>query len=137
MNRTKPILIADDDSDDRELILSAFTEILPAEKLEIVTDGSEVLNYLDQVTEENELPGLIILDLNMPLLDGFATLKKLKDSIRYRNIPIIILSTSKNMAEMNKCLQLGAADYLTKPNNFTGNLIAARALDSFVGTSYG
>jgi CheY-like chemotaxis protein len=137
MQRAKPILIADDDSDDRELIAAAFSEVLPVEKLEIVPDGTKVLHYLDHLADDNELPGLIMLDLNMPLLDGFSTLKKLKTNDRYKHIPVVILTTSKNMEEMNKCLQLGASDYLTKPNNFTGNLIASRALDSFVGTSYG
>lgn len=132
MKRTKPILIADDDPDDRELIAATFAEILPAEKLEIVSDGLKVLHYLTSL-KKNELPGLIILDLNMPLMDGFITLEKLKGSDRYKHIPVVILTTSKNMDEMNKCLQLGAADYLTKPNNYTGNLIAVRALDSFVG----
>lgn len=134
MKRTKPILIADDDPDDRELIVSAFAEILPAEKLKLVTDGLKVFQYLDQLADENELPGLIVLDLNMPLLNGLDTLKKIKISYRYKHIPVVILTTSKNMDEMNKCLQLGAADYLTKPNNYTGSLIAIRALDSFVGS---
>lgn len=132
MKRIKPILIADDDADDRALSCG-LQRTFVCRKARNCTDGLKVFQYLDKLTDENELPGLIILDLNMPLLDGFDTLRKLKINNRYRHIPVVILTTSKNMDEMNKCLQLGAADYLTKPNNYTGNLIAVRALDSFVG----
>lgn len=135
MNRKKPILIADDDPDDRELIAASFSEILPVEKLHIVTDGLKLLSYLDLLADPNELPGLILLDLNMPILDGFTTLKKLKENNRFKKIPVVVLSTSKNSEDKDKCLKLGAADYLVKPNTFAGSYIAEKALESFLGNS--
>ena len=69
MKRSKPILIVDDDVDDRYLITRAFKDTLLPDKLQLANNGEDALEYLDGVQSDAELPGLIMLDLNMPLLD--------------------------------------------------------------------
>src|SRR5688500_17083088 len=80
-------------------------------------DGREVLQYLENA---NPLPSLIILDLNMPRLDGRQTLGLIKKHPYFASIPVVILSTSDNNAEKEFCTRQGAASYFTKPRHYTG-----------------
>ena len=115
MKRLKLILLVDDDVDDRYLITRAFKDTLLPDKLQLANNGEDALEYLDGVQSDAELPGLIVLDLNMPVLDGMATLRLLKSSPRYKSIPVVIFTTSRNPEEKRKCLELGAADFIIKP----------------------
>jgi CheY-like chemotaxis protein len=78
MKESYTILLADDDPDDQELIVHAFTEVSPSFRLHIVNDGKEVINFLSTVSD-NKLPCLIVLDYNMPELNGAQVLQKLTD----------------------------------------------------------
>ena len=133
MDRTKPILIAEDDPDDRYLLSKSFDEIMQPDKLHFVYNGLEVFNYLDGIPNDSELPGLIVLDINMPLLDGITALKILKKNPRYKHIPALMLTTSANPNEKERCMEIGAADYIIKPYSYAEAKIAARLLNSFVG----
>lgn len=118
------ILIADDDEDDCLLIGQALEESLSAAVACFVGDGEELLHYLQQckTTTHNAnvkpCPDLILLDLNMPRLDGREALKRIKADERTKSIPIVIISTSKNMDDVNLCYKLGANSYFTKPFSF-------------------
>ena len=133
MKRLKPILIVDDDVDDRYLITRAFKDTMLPDKLQLSGNGKEALKYLDGVPNDNELPGLIVLDLNMPVLDGLSTLILLKSSSRYKDIPVVIFTTSQDPAERRRCIELGAADYIVKPNTYSGVKLTAQLLHNFVG----
>ena len=74
------------------------------------------------------LYGLIVLDLNMPAIDGFETLKKLKDHSEYKHIPVIIYTTSRNEAEKERCIQAGAIDYISKPDSYQGHIAVCSML---------
>src|SRR5688572_12022026 len=130
MSIQRTILIADDDPDDRYLINRAFKDIMLPEKLRFVENGQQLLTYLDNIPGDDELPGLIVLDLNMPLIDGMEALKKLKSSHRYKNIPVVIFSTSRNPEEESQVRELGAADFITKPSSYTEVKVAVKLLHS-------
>src|SRR5688500_5041205 len=112
----KQIVLADDDSEDREMILSAFEEIgVKEEAIVSVENGESVLRYLEHCKLDEQLPCLIILDLNMPRMNGTQTLQYLKKHDRFRHITVVIFSTSVNAIERETCLHLGAHSYITKP----------------------
>jgi CheY-like chemotaxis protein len=110
------ILFVDDDKEDRFLIEHAFSELGFKDKIAFLQDGSEVMPYLD--TAASDKTQLIILDLNMPVLNGTETLRLLKQHPQYRNIPVLILSTSVNHIEQENSLQLGALAFREKPARF-------------------
>lgn len=121
MNQTTTstkILYADDDSDDHFFLRESITSTgLPAD-IVYLTDGDQVIRYLEKAGDD--LPSLIVLDLNMPRLNGKQTLERLKTDDRFSNIPVIILSTSTNKMDKEFCTSRGAASYLVKPGHFEG-----------------
>jgi CheY-like chemotaxis protein len=90
-----------------------------------------VIQYLDKLNSESELPSLIVLDLNMPRLSGTETLRMLKNHTVYRHIPVKIFSTSMNDIEKAHCLQLGAEAYIIKPIKFEQCIEIARRFYEF------
>ncbi|MFQ5752415.1 MAG: response regulator [bacterium] len=119
------ILIAEDDPDDRILVTDALQENRLANHLEFVEDGEELLDYLyrrGKYTELNHtpLPGLILLDLNMPRKDGREALKEIKADHILRRIPIVVLTTSKAEEDILRTYDLGVSSFITKPVTFEG-----------------
>ena len=117
------ILLADDDPDDRKLTLDAFAENRLANVLHCVEDGEELMDYLNRRGKfENlrgePLPGLILLDLNMPRKDGREALKEIKANPEFRRIPIVVLTTSKAEEDIVRTYDLGVNSYVTKPVTF-------------------
>ncbi|WP_276374631.1 response regulator [Chryseolinea sp. H1M3-3] len=110
------IFLAEDDEDDQELIRLAFTTLKLKHQLEIVNNGQEMLDALDG---QSTLPCLIILDLNMPILNGIQTLKELKENPRFTKIPKVILTTSDSEENKSKCYSYGATGYFVKPSRMT------------------
>lgn len=131
MTRRPYILIADDDQEDRFLLDIAFKEIGSEEDLRMVEDGVQVMNHLNAIVENDNLPALIVLDLNMPVLSGIDTLMQLKSNDRYKDIPVIIHSTSMYEVEKDRCLQLGAVDFIKKPVSFDQMISTARFLHGY------
>jgi CheY-like chemotaxis protein len=125
---TKPgtlisILIADDDPDDRELTRDALAECRLANEVCFVKDGEELMEFLDRRGEYSSLsdaplPGLILLDLNMPRKDGREALKEIKARPELRRIPIVVLTTSKAEEDILRTYDLGVNSYVTKPVTF-------------------
>jgi len=117
------ILLADDDPDDRQLTRDAFAENRLVNMLHTVEDGEELMEYLrrqgryaDQ--KSAPLPGLILLDLNMPRKDGREALKEIKADPELRRIPIVVLTTSKAEEDILRTYDLGVNSYVTKPVTF-------------------
>jgi CheY-like chemotaxis protein len=132
----QPILIAEDDADDRYLIQTAFSEIGYPEQIDFVENGIEVFSYLDNVytsndNEEKALPGFILLDLNMPKKDGREVLKELKQHPVFKKIPVIVFTTTKNEIEIRRCYELGANSYVVKPISFDALLKVVENIRSF------
>lgn len=108
-------LLADDDSDDKELFSEALRSIDINIVCHITSDGSEALEKLSNLAEK---PHLIFLDINMPVMNGWQCIKALKQDEKYVNIPVIIISTSSHQREMDLAQDFGALCYVTKPNDF-------------------
>ncbi len=109
---THSVFIADDDEDDRLLLQYAFTQHCPECHLRFAEDGLVLLADLDQ---DSSLPCLIILDLNMPRLNGLEALRVLRHSVLYQQTPIVILTTSSDEADKKLAYELGANEFLVKP----------------------
>ena len=115
MTYAKKILYADDDLDDKTWVSEA-TQLLNYQlDIDFVENGRQVFEYLEKLIEE--MPALIVLDLNMPELDGRQTLKKLKNNSKYKNIPVVIVTTSSNKIDVDFCNRFGASLYLVKPDS--------------------
>ena len=115
------ILVAEDDADDLFLMKTALEETGITERVQYVENGVEVINFIESInTEKGECnyPEFILLDLNMPKMDGREVLKKLKSNEAYRKIPIIVFSTTKNQLEVKRCYDLGANTYIVKPVSY-------------------
>jgi CheY-like chemotaxis protein len=113
----KQILIGEDDIDDQEILEEIFLSIDSKLNLTFINDGQKIVSFLENTTVEN-IPGLIILDYNMPHLNGAEILKSLQQNEQVKNVPKIIWSTANADGFKNTCLQLGACEYLVKPSSF-------------------
>jgi two-component system response regulator len=117
------ILMADDDPDDRILMKEALEENLVPNVLHFVEDGKELLDYLKKRGKfefaETFRPGLILLDLNMPKVDGREALRLIKSDPQLRRIPVIVLTTSKAEDDIFKTYDLGVNSFICKPVSFT------------------
>ena len=130
MNKNARILLADDDKEDQLILTDSFSEIGRDNIIQFVDDGEKLLEYLENVAKD-DLPSLIVLDLNMPRMSGTETLVALKANELYKNIPVIIFSTSVNDFEMNKCLETGAEAYITKPVKYEDSIKTAQYFYDF------
>jgi CheY-like chemotaxis protein len=113
----KKILLAEDDKDDQDFFHDFLHDREDIYLLPIASNGEELLAYLKTATE---LPDAIILDQNMPKLNGLQTLQQLKDSDRYSNITVMVYSTSTDETLIKKSNQLGATLVVSKPSSFKG-----------------
>ncbi|AXR06960.1 response regulator [Salinimonas sediminis] len=130
------ILMADDDEDDRLLTLDALKESRVLNNLYCVEDGVELLEYLRREgkyadPKDSPRPSLILLDLNMPRMDGREALQQIKTDPAIRGIPVVILTTSKEEEDMLRGYDLGCASYITKPVNFEGLVDLMRTLGRY------
>lgn len=117
------ILMADDDPDDRLLVQDAFDEIRLANPLVFVEDGIELMDYLHRNgayahLAGTPLPGLILLDLNMPKKDGREALREIKQDPALRTIPIVVLTTSSAEEDILRTYDLGTNSFIVKPVTF-------------------
>ncbi|MCU0877261.1 MAG: response regulator [Pirellulaceae bacterium] len=122
---TKPItiLMADDDADDRQMTLEAFGESRLANDLRFVEDGAELMDYLFHRNryadpQNAPRPGLILLDLNMPKMDGREALQAIKSDPDLKTIRVVVMTTSKADEDILRTYDLGAESYVTKPVTF-------------------
>ena len=113
---SKFILIGEDDADDQEMLKEVFSSIDSSFILFFVNNGGEILSALGKLRND-QMPCLIVLDYNMPGLNGADILRELGSNERYKQIPRIVWSTSASEKFRKLCLELGAADYVIKPNN--------------------
>lgn len=114
--RKVSIWIADDDPDDCQLIREAMHESRLSNDLNFVKDGEELMQKLNQT---EALPGLILLDLNMPRKDGREALAEIKSNPRLKQIPVIILTTSKAEEDILRTYNLGVNSFISKPVSFS------------------
>lgn len=127
----RKILLADDDVEDKSIIQDAMELLNAGDVMCFADNGEQALEFLDEKFNESVSLCLIVLDLNMPKLNGTQTLGRLKNDGRFKNIPVIIYSTSINPLEREKCLSLGAHSYITKPTSFKASMETAQIFLQF------
>jgi CheY-like chemotaxis protein len=131
------ILICDDDEDDRMLTQQALEGAHISNSIRFVEDGEQLLDYLYQrgefagETGKAPRPGLILLDLNMPKLDGREALKVIKGDPALVDIPVVVLSTSGLDEDIIRSYKLGVNSFITKPVTFSGLVEAMNVLGRY------
>ena len=130
------ILMADDDPDDRQLTKEAFEEARLANDLRFVEDGEELMDYLlrrgryaDPASSPR--PAILLLDLNMPKMDGREALKEIKADPQLRQIRVIVLTTSKAEEDIYRAYDISAASFITKPVKFDALVEVVKALGRY------
>lgn len=130
------ILVADDDPDDRLMISEAWEESRLVNDIRFVEDGEELIEYLLHKGKYTNLsdsprPGLILLDLNMPKKDGREALKEIKADPSLRQIPIVVLTTSKAEEDIFRTYDLGVNSFITKPVSFDALVSLMKSLSEY------
>ncbi|UCH72779.1 MAG: response regulator [Rhodospirillales bacterium] len=136
--QSKPvtILVAEDDADDRLLLQDAFKESSLNNELRFVENGEQLLDYLRRKGEyanpgEAPVAGLILLDLNMPKIDGREALNIIKNDAVLRSIPVVVLTTSAEEDDVFFAYRLGVSSYISKPVTFEGLVNVVKVIDAY------
>jgi CheY-like chemotaxis protein len=121
MSTLAPVLAAEDEETDAYLLRYAFRQARVPNPLTIVSDGQEVVNYLTGSAPYGDrslhpLPVLVTLDLKMPRMNGFNVLAWLRDQPAFKDLPVVVISSSSDEADINEARDLGARDYYVKPH---------------------
>ncbi len=130
------ILLADDDLDDCLLTQEALQESRLSNDMRLVHDGEALLDYLFQrgpyaATGTAPRPGVILLDLNMPRMDGREALEQIKADPMLRHIPVVVLTTSRAEEDIYRSYDLGASSFISKPVTFTALVEVMRGLGRY------
>ena len=130
------ILIADDDEDDRMFTKEAFDENFKEKEIRFVNDGVDLLDYLRRLNKyadpaSSPRPSIILLDLNMPKMDGREALREIKSDPKLRAIPVVILTTSKAEQDVLRTYDMGVNCFITKPVSFTAFVEVTRTIGHY------
>jgi CheY-like chemotaxis protein len=127
------VLLVEDDPGDELITREAFEDNKVHNTLHVVRDGSEALDFLYRrgIHAQAPRPGLILLDLNLPIIDGREVLSVIRSDPYLRAIPVVILSASQVEEDIARSYRLNASAYLTKPVDFTGFMEVVRQIDGF------
>lgn len=131
---TLPILLVEDSLEDYETTVRALTRARVANPILRCATGEEALAQLTAACADDHeytLPGVVLLDLNLPGISGAEVLKRIKSDPELKAIPVIVLTTSKDDRDIEKCYVAGANSYIQKPVDFTGFLRAIQALTDY------
>lgn len=132
MKTNLPILLVDDDRIDVMTVKRAFVKNNITNKLHVASNGEEALKMLRGACESPPVrPGLILLDLNMPLMNGIEFLEIAKNDVSLRRIPVVVLTTSIEGVDKERCFDLGVAGYFVKPVVFESFVEAIKAIDRY------
>lgn len=135
MKPLKRILLAEDDPKDVELTLTALADYRLADEVVVARDGVEVLDYVYRrgayAARPTGHPAVILLDLKMPRLDGLQVLRYLKADEQLRQIPIVILTSSREDRDLAECYRLGVNAYVVKPVRFAEFVEAVKHIGMF------
>jgi CheY-like chemotaxis protein len=121
------ILLVDDDVEDQFIFCDALENVDNTEPVHIECSGVDALDYLSSLPHQ-KLPCVVLADLNMPKMNGGELLKNLKADERFKNIPVVIYTTSVNEMEKQACLSLGAHAYITKPLSYKQSIEVAQMI---------
>jgi CheY-like chemotaxis protein len=138
MIKPQRILYVEDNINDIELTLSALRECNLSERVDIVSNGIEAIDYLfyrgKYANREKMTPSFVLLDIKMPGLDGIEVLKILRDSLEYKNLPVVMLTSSKIELDVKTSYKIGANGFVVKPINFDDFTKAIKGIGYFWAT---
>ena len=130
------ILLAEDDPGHARLIEKNLQRANITNEIVFASDGQQALDYLfgegDYAGQQRALPLLVLLDLNMPVIDGYQVLKRMKADDRTKRIPVIVLTTTDDLKEVSRCYDLGCNAYLTKPVDYSQFSDVIRKMSQFL-----
>ncbi len=123
INNSVEILLVEDNPNDAELALHAFSRYKISNNIHVVQDGAEALDYIFctggyAARNINNRPKVILLDLKLPKVDGLEVLKRIREDERTHNIPVVVLTSSHEDRDIAECYKLGVNSYITKPVDF-------------------
>ena len=135
MNQIKRILLVEDDPKDVELTLTALEEYQLANAVDVVRDGAQALDYLYRrgkfQTRDARNPVVVILDLKLPRVSGLEVLRQVKGDAQLRQVPIVVLTSSREEQDLIASYQLGVNAYVVKPVDFHKFVDAVKTLGAF------
>jgi CheY-like chemotaxis protein len=135
MTTLKRILLAEDNKKDVELTLAALAEHRLANAVTVVRDGAEALDYLHRrgkfTTNNDGLPVVVLLDLKMPKVDGLEVLRQMKSDPQLKNIPVVMLTSSREEQDLVTSYKLGVNAYVVKPVDFGQFVESVKTLGCF------
>jgi CheY-like chemotaxis protein len=135
MATLRRILLVEDNPNDVELTLDALADHNLANEVVVVHNGVEALDYLyrrgDFSTRPNDFPAVVLLDLKMPKLDGVEVLRQVKSDPELKNVPVVVLTSSREEPDLHKCYELGCNAYVVKPVDFQQFVNAVKQLGCF------
>ena len=129
MKIDKPILLVEDDEVDQMTVKRALSDIHVVNRLDITGDGEEALAFLRD--EKKQKPGIILLDLNMPKMNGIEFLSVIKKDVNLKRIPVVILTTSEEEQDKFRSFDLGVAGYMVKPVDYAQFVEVVRTIDLY------
>ncbi len=117
------ILLVEDNPNDAELALHAFKRYKISNNIHVVRDGVEALDYIFCTgsyasRDVNNRPKVILLDLKLPKVDGLEVLRRIREDEHTHNIPVVVLTSSREDRDIAECYKLGVNSYITKPVDF-------------------
>jgi CheY-like chemotaxis protein len=127
---TRLLYIIDDDPEDSEFLTDALLNVDGLTSYLVFANGQELLDHLS--SDPPRLPDIILLDINMPVKNGYETLKELKQENSFKTIPVVMLTASSNLEDEKYCYRLGCRNYLKKPLSFAGYARLAEEIFSLI-----
>jgi CheY-like chemotaxis protein len=133
MSTFKPILLVEDSAKDIELTLAALEDSHLANRVVVLRDGSEALDYLSAHSpgSDDAFPAVMLLDIKMPKLSGIDVLRAIKSNPTLKYVPVVMLTSSREGPDLNECYELGANGYVVKPVDFSEFFEAIKALGKY------
>lgn len=126
------VIVADDDVDDLSLITDAWNEVRTSIEIKRALNGRELLDMLERlITNGDPLPAVVLLDLNMPFLDGWEVLSQMKQHSELRSIPVVVFTTSSVPEHVQKAYDMQAAGFVTKPTTYRALIEAIDDIDRY------
>jgi len=133
MNNLKPVLLVEDDKIDAMTVKRAFKELRVNNRLEHVNNGEEAIAYLQD--KQKERPCIILLDLNMPKMNGLEFLRYSKNDSKIKMIPVVVMTTSEDEEDKLESFNLGVAGYMLKPIEYAKFVEVVRAIELYWSVS--
>jgi CheY-like chemotaxis protein len=131
MNRLKPILLVEDSKNDIELTLAALENSHVANPVTVLHDGAEAIAYLQRAKSGDTFPVVVLLDIKMPKMNGIEVLRALKADASLKQVPVVMLTSSREGPDIDECYKLGVNAYVVKPVGFEEFFQAIKEVGKF------